>query len=68
MKEETISLDINDQAYEAVVAKKTMLLDVLREQLHLTGTKNGCGHNACGACKVIVDGEAVNSCVYPAKK
>lgn len=68
MRQETISLDINDRSYEVVVSKKTMLLDVLRDQLHLTGTKNGCGHNACGACKVIVHGEAVNSCVYPAKK
>ncbi len=68
MRKETVRLDINDSPYEVVVSKKTMLLDVLRDQLHLTGTKNGCGHNACGACKVIVDGEAVNSCVYPAKK
>lgn len=68
MKQETIRLNINDRSYEVIISKKTMLLDVLREQLHLTGTKNGCGHNACGACKVIIDGEAVNSCVYPAKK
>ncbi len=68
MKEETIRLDINDRSYQVVVSRKTMLLDVLRDQLRLTGTKNGCGHNACGACKVIVDGEAVNSCVYPAKR
>jgi len=68
MRQEAIWLDINYRPYEVVVSKKTMLLHVLRDQLHLTGTKNGCGHNACGACKVVVDGEAVNSCVYPAKK
>jgi len=68
MRQETIKLDINGNPCEVIVSKKTMLLDILRDQLHLTGTKNGCGHNACGACKVIVDGEAVNSCVYPAKR
>ncbi len=68
MKQEASRLAINDRSYEVFVSKKTMLLDVLRDQLHLTGTKNGCGHNACGACKVIVEGKAVNSCVYPAKK
>ncbi|HAL61448.1 MAG TPA: hypothetical protein DCP08_03465, partial [Chloroflexi bacterium] len=67
MSQKRITLNVNGRAYEVEIGLKTMLLDVLRDQLHLTGTKNGCGHNACGACKVIVDGEAVNSCVYPAK-
>jgi len=68
MSQKRITLNVNGRAYEVEIGLKTMLLDVLRDQLHLTGTKNGCGHNACGACKVIVDGEAVNSCVYPAKR
>jgi len=59
---------VNGELQELEISPRAMLLDVLRDQLRLTGAKNGCGHNACGSCTVIVDGEAVRSCVYPASR
>jgi len=65
----TISLTVNGQAYELDVGRKPgqvdpahTLLETLRETLGLTGTKLSCGEGACGACTVIMDGKAVNSC------
>ena len=61
-------LSINGRACEVEVEPKTTLLQVLRDQLHLTGTKNGCSQGHCGACTVIVDGKAVRSCTFLANR
>lgn len=62
-------LNINGKDYTIPEAyQKSTLLTVLRSHLRLMGTKRGCGTNDCGACKVIIDGKAVNSCVLPVKK
>lgn len=58
-----LSLRVNDQPHEIEIDNRTSLLDLLREHLHLTGTKKGCDHGQCGACTVIVDGRRVNSCL-----
>ena len=58
-----LSLTINGKAYDLSVEPRTTLLDLLREQLHLNGTKKGCDHGQCGACTVHVDGKRINSCL-----
>ncbi|MGI6129772.1 MAG: (2Fe-2S)-binding protein [bacterium] len=65
---EKIELDINGENITLEVERNWTLLYVLREVLNLTGAKCGCNTGDCGACKVIIDGEAVNSCLIHAVK
>ncbi len=59
----SITLHLNGQRREVEVYPWTTLLDLLREQLHLTGTKKGCDHGQCGACTVLLNGKRINSCL-----
>ena len=58
-----VSLDINGRRHSLEIDTRTSLLDVLREHLHLTGTKKGCDHGQCGACTIMLDGQRINACL-----
>jgi carbon-monoxide dehydrogenase small subunit len=60
-----IEFSVNGETLTLQAHPMERLLDVLREQLHLTGTKEGCGEGECGACSVVIDGRIVNSCLVP---
>ena len=62
----TIEFELNGKTVSVTAQENEPLLWVLREQLELTGTKFGCGEGFCGSCTVILNGEAVRSCVIPA--
>lgn len=66
MSKKVLKMMLNGEAVERLVSPEDTLLDVLREDLGLTGTKKGCGKGECGACTVIMNGKSVNSCIVPA--
>ncbi len=59
----SISVTVNDQDYERTVEPRLLLSDFLRHELGLTGTHVGCEHGVCGACTILLNGEAVRSCL-----
>jgi len=68
MPETTVAFTVNGMARSLTVPPMKRLLDVLRENLLLAGTKEGCGEGECGACSVMLDGQLVNSCLVPVKQ
>ncbi len=63
MQSVSLNLTVNGQQREFVVEPWTTLLDLLRHEMDLTGTKKGCDHGQCGACTVLIDGRRMNSCL-----
>jgi len=65
---ESVTIKLNGQEVTVEVKPDALLVDVLRDELELTGTKEACGEGECGACTVLLDGEPVTSCLVPALK
>ena len=67
-KTQRIKFHVNGEPVEVEISPKTTLLQVLRDRLHLKGTKNGCNHGRCGACTVIINGTAERACIILARR
>jgi carbon-monoxide dehydrogenase small subunit len=63
MEKRLVQLRVNGEEYDVAVTPNETLVEVLRERLELTGTKEGCGEGACGTCTVLLDGKPVRSCL-----
>ncbi len=63
MAKQVVSVTVNGEPYEVFIDSRTTLLQLVREQLGLTGTKEGCSEGECGACSVILNGRLVDSCL-----
>ena len=63
---QTITFNLNGESVRVEIEPHLTLLQLLRDKLELTGTKEGCGMGECGACTVILNGKTVNSCIFPA--
>jgi carbon-monoxide dehydrogenase small subunit len=68
MTTQTLTMTLNGEEVKVQVKPSALLVEVLRDQLELTGTKVACGEGECGACTVLLDGQPVNSCLVPALK
>jgi aerobic carbon-monoxide dehydrogenase small subunit len=68
MRKSLVSFVVNGEPHTVETHPMKRLLDVIREDLALTGTKEGCGEGECGACSVLLNGELVNSCLIPVQQ
>ncbi|UCE41519.1 MAG: (2Fe-2S)-binding protein [Candidatus Aminicenantes bacterium] len=62
MKKKLVHLTVNEEYHELYISPRKLLVEILRDELDLTGTKRGCSTGSCGACTILLDGAAVKSC------